>query len=188
MVRYMLSFALALALTVPALSYGQVVKETKAVRVKGKIVKVQGTDQFVVQTTDNKEVPFYTGTSTRYMINGKAARFADFKNGNEVTIMYVPDGDRYVVQQIYVGDEPKPEETFYEGEIVKVVGQDQVVIRTADKKEVIVYVDPKTTYTIGEKDVRFTDLTPGTNVRVDYDLRERRPYARSFRGTVRPRR
>ena len=188
MVRYMLSFALALALVVPPLAQAQATKDVKVVKVKGKWVKVQGTDQFFIQTTDNKEMPFYTATTTRYVIDRKPVKIADFKSGNEVTVVYVVEGDRKVVQQVYVGEEPKEEEgTFYEGQVVKVVGKDQVIIKTADNKEITIYVDPKTTYLFDDKPGVYGDLKPGTTIRVDYDLRERRAMARSIRG-VRPRR
>jgi len=62
------------------------------------------------------------------------------------------------------------------------VGQDQVIIRTADGKEVIVYVNPQTTYSFNDKPGKFVDVQPGSEIRVDYDLRDRRIMARSLLG------
>jgi len=184
MTRTLLSFALALALVVPVSA--QVAKEVEVVKVKGKWVKTSGTDQFVVLTGKDKQVTYYTTPTTRYIIDTKPVKVTDFKEGSDVTVVYVADGDRYVVKHVYVGDEVKEEEaTFYEGKVVKVVGENQVVIQTADNKEVIVFVDPKTTYTFNEKQAVYTDIKPGMDIRVDYQLREKRPYARSIRSVIR---
>ena len=76
---------------------------------------------------------------------------------------------------------PAPAEaTAVEGQIVRVIGQDRVVIRTADGKEVIVYVGPQTTYQLGPQPVTFTDLRPGTPIGVNSDVRDHRFQARRF--------
>jgi len=186
MVRTLLSFALAAALVVPMSVQAQATKEVEVVKVKGKWVKVSGTDQFVVLTGNDKQVTYYTTPTTRYIVDSKPVKVTDFKEGSNVTVVYVADGDRYVVKHVYVGDEPTEEAaTFYEGKVVKVVGENQVVIQTSDNKEIIVYVDPKTTYTFNDKPGVYTDIKPGTEIRVDYQLREKRPYARSIRSVIR---
>jgi len=186
MVRHILSIALVLGLA--SAIQAQTPRDVKVTRVTGRWVKVQGTDQFYIQTADNKEVPFYTGTTTRYVIDRRPVQIADFKAGNEVTVVYVNEGERSVVRQVYSGPDPdeKPA-TFYEGKVMKVVGQDRVVLRTADDKEVTVYVQPKTEYTFNDKPGSFADLLPGATVHVDYDLREQKPIARSVR-SIRERR
>jgi hypothetical protein len=65
-----------------------------------------------------------------------------------------------------------------QGTVVRVVGQDQVVLRTADGKEVIVYVTPQTAYQFTEQGGAFTDLRPGVDIGVNYDTRDRRFMAR----------
>src|SRR5437588_55180 len=71
---------------------------------------------------------------------------------------------------------PPPAGTVLEGQIVRVVGTDQVVLRTADGKEVIVFVTPKTTYLASDQAAVFTDLRPGADVSVNYELRDGRHY------------
>ena len=61
--------------------------------------------------------------------------------------------------------------------MVRIVGKDQVVIRTGDNKEVTVYVEPQTKYVINEQPPRFADFQPGADIRVQYVERDRRPLA-----------
>jgi len=72
--------------------------------------------------------------------------------------------------------------TVVQGTVVRVVGKDQVILRTAEGKEVIVYVSPQTTYTFNEQPGQFTDLRPGADIRVNYDVRDRRNMARGVFG------
>jgi len=73
---------------------------------------------------------------------------------------------------------------FYEGEVLR-VASDRVVLRTAAAPEVVVYVNPQTTYRLGERAVALTDLSPGTPVRVDYVVQDNRPFARGVVARVR---
>jgi translation initiation factor IF-1 len=152
----------------------------KTVKVQGQIVKIGADNQLVVRTADNKEVNFYVSPQTRYMLGEKAGRFSDLKVGGEINGVYVVDGDRQVFNTITLGTAPTNESTLLEGTVVKVVGQDQVVIRTADGKETIIYVSPQTKYTLTEQGGAFTDLRPGAEVRTYYDLRDNRATARAF--------
>jgi hypothetical protein len=68
------------------------------------------------------------------------------------------------------------------GEILRTEGTDRIIVRTTDGKEVIVYTDPKSTYEYDGKAVKFSDFKSGIYVDVDYDLRDRRPYARRIIG------
>src|SRR5690349_5069685 len=52
-----------------------------ATNIRGRIVRVQGTDQFVVRTPENKEMTFYVNPDTRYMMNNQAAKFTDLRVG-----------------------------------------------------------------------------------------------------------
>ncbi len=69
----------------------------------------------------------------------------------------------------------------YQGQVIR-VGTNQVVVRTANGSEVIVNVNPQTTYRIQERAVTLTDLRPGTPVRINYEVRENQPYARTVVG------
>lgn len=187
-----LAVALAAAPSALAQKADVRVKAGKDLRVRGKIVRVQGTDRFVVRTQDNRDVTFYAGEQTRFFVNGKPARFADFKVGTEVNAVYTTRDDRYYLNSVVVGEEiappvkeeapPAAEGTSVQGTVVRVVGSDQVIVKTEDNKEVTIYVAPQTKYVFDERPARFQDLRPGSDIRVQYDVRDRRNVARGIFG------
>jgi uncharacterized protein (TIGR03000 family) len=61
--------------------------------VEGRIVRT-GTDQFVVKTSDNREVTVFTNPQTRYMLNQNPGAFTDIRVGNAVNINVTRQGDR----------------------------------------------------------------------------------------------
>src|SRR4051794_27655392 len=65
-----------------------------------------------------------------------------------------------------------PKGTRVKGHVVRVQGQNQFVIRTADKREVILHTDPRTRFLINERVVRFTDLREKAEVDILFDERE----------------
>jgi len=71
--------------------------------------------------------------------------------------------------------------SVYQGQVVR-VGTNQVVVRTANGSEVIVNVNPQTAFRIQERTVALTDLRPGMPVRINYEVRESQPYARTVVG------
>jgi hypothetical protein len=161
---------------------------------RGKIVRLQGQDQFVVRTANDKEVILFTNPQSRYLINGRPGRFTDLRVGAELNVDYVIQDDRHWVQTVTIGETvvapapapavtpvPAVQDTRVEGTIVR-VADGQVVIKTGENKEVIIHVDPQTRYTFEERQVRFNDLRTGSPVRVEYELRDRRPVARSILG------
>jgi len=176
--------------------------------VNGRIVRT-AQDQFVVQGVDNKSYTFYTNPQTRYWMNNNPIQYSGLQVGSNISAWYAPQGERYYVNRVNVlpagaafpvqeatttqtttvdQQANAPNANYYQGEIVRIVGRDQVVIRTSDGKEVIVYVQPQTTYRLEDRAATFTDLRPGTPIRVDYDMRDRRPYARGILGLRRDRR
>ena len=57
----------------------------------------------------------------------------------------IPHERQYAESVILAEEGAVPDEgTLIEGEIVRVIGTDRVVVRTRDRKEVIVLVDPRT--------------------------------------------
>jgi len=162
---------------------------TDARTLSGRIVRT-GNGQFVVQTRDNRQVTVYTNPQTRYLQGNQAVQFNTLRTGSNVNFGYVMDGDRYIANNVtLVAADQAVEEvpaqpaqgTVVEGKIVRVIGQDQVVIRTSDGKEVIVYVTPQTTYQLGTPQAAtFTDLRVGTPIGVNYDARDNRFMARRF--------
>jgi hypothetical protein len=153
---------------------------------RGKIVRLKGSDQVVVTTTGGKEVTLYSSPTTRYVINGKPARFADLRVGVEIGAAYLERDNRFVVETFTVGAEPQTvpagDATLLEGTVVRVIGEDQVVVRTPQKKEIIVYVGPQTKYLIDDQPAKFADFRTGAEVRIQYDVIDRRNHARSIIG------
>lgn len=158
--------------------------------VRGRIARVRG-EQIVIRSDAGKEVVLVTNDKTRVMLKGKAARIADLRLGLDVSVSYVENDRRLVAETVTVGEstygDPTPagNGTVLEGTVVRVVGDDQVVIRGANKKEVIVYVNPTTKYVFEKQPGRFTDIRSGADIRIEYDVRDRRNWARSIVGVRR---
>jgi len=165
---------------------------------RGRVVRT-GEGQFVVQTPDNRQVTVYTNQRTRYLQGNQPAQFSNLRVGSTVNFGYAMEGERYIADTVTLvpatgtttttteqvpaaGVPAQPAQgTVVQGEIARVIGQDQVVIRTADGKEVIVYVNPQTTYQLNpQQPGRFTDLRPGAPVAVDYNAVNQRNTARRF--------
>lgn len=151
-------------------------------RLRGKIVKLDGDDRFVIRTTDNKEFTLTTTPQAKYVINGKAGRITDLRIGVEVDLGYTVRDDRYYVETVTVGPAATDpaEGTAIQGTVVRIVGEDQVVVKTTDNKEVIIYIQPQTKYLVNDEQARFTDLRSGSIIRVQYDERDQRRLARSI--------
>jgi len=165
--------------------------QPRTVEVQGKIIRT-GTDQFIVQTRDNKQVTLFVNPRTKYLMKDKAVLFTDLRVGVPVTVSYITEGDRFIGNTVNIVEENvQPavpvEGTVLEGEVVRVIGQDQVVVRTAGNKEVIVFVDPKTTYLFDNKPGQFVDLRPGAGITINYDVRDQKNFARRIVGPLRRR-
>jgi Domain of unknown function (DUF5666) len=145
-------------------------KGKKTVYVEGKIERVPGKDNIVIRTTDDKDMTIHVSPKTAYVFAGKTVEFSTLKPGQVVFVEYDQDEDRIIASRI--GDL-----TLVEGEVVRVVDKDQVVLRTPDKKEVIVYVTPETRYQLTTSGGAFTDLRPGTTISVYYNVNDRRNHA-----------
>jgi hypothetical protein len=167
---------------------------------RGRIIKLQGPDQVVIRTSAGKELTLFTSAQTRFMVNGKAVQFTDLRVGAEINADFTVRDGRYIVTQIAVGGAPNapavepapvrpaepvpatPTSLELKGSIVRVVGENQIVIRTANNKEITLFVEPTTKYVVNEQPARFADFQPGADIRVEYIERERRPIARSIFG------
>jgi hypothetical protein len=83
---------------------------------------------------------------------------------------------------------PAAQDTTIQGQVVRVIGQNQVVVRTPDGKEMVVNVNPQTAYTLNDRTAQLTDLQPGSNIGVSYYMQDQRPIARRiFTGPIRNR-
>ena len=176
----------------------QTTVETGAASLEGTIVGVNA-NQIVIRTRENKEVTFVTGPQSRILMNNQPVAFNNLRPGAQVTISYVTQGNTYMVTQLTVQAvqqvpaaqpaqpvqpaQPAAEATIVTGSVVRAIGNDQVVIRTSDGKEVIVYTGPQTVYKYDDRPVQFQEIIrPGTDLRVQYDVRDNRNYARSIFG------
>jgi len=147
--------------------------DVKVTVVEGKIVRVVDKDQIIVRNVQDKEVTVYVTPQTTYQITEKGGAFTDLRPDTNVAVYYDSRDNRYIATRV-VGLQ------MAEGEIVRVVGKDQVIIRTPEKKEITVYVSPQTIYELRPQGGGvITDLQPGSNVNVYYNIQDRQP--RAFR-------
>jgi len=151
--------------------------------VRGKVMHIRAPDNFTVKTAEGSEVLLFATPQSRFMMNGQAVQFADLRIGSDVTATFRCVVDSVTLDASIPNTQPSSAEgTVLEGVVVRTIGEDQVVVRTADQKEVTVYVVPQTTYTFNDQPARFADFRTGADVRVHYDLRDRRNVARSVTG------
>jgi hypothetical protein len=130
--------------------------------VAGQVVRIVGTDQIVVQTIDGTEQVVYVNPNTTFTMNGRPVRVAELRAGTPISVQVTErDGRRIVSQGVGL--------TALEGQVVRTVGTDQVIVRRTDGREVPVYVYPQTRYRLTPQGGVFTDLRPGSNVTVYYD-------------------
>jgi translation initiation factor IF-1 len=156
--------------------------------VRGKVVRVDGQDKIILQTTDNKEIILIANPTTRYLIDGRAGRFTDLRTGATVSATYTNQGNRYIVSSFQVGDaanavvDPAAPAigTSVQGRVVRVEGQDRVILQTTDNKEIVLVSNPTTRYVINGKAGRFTDLRTGVNLRASYVMDGNRYVVNSF--------
>ena len=99
----------------------------------------------------------------------------------DLDVAYVIREDLNVVNTVIIGepDVALADATLVEGAIVRVVGEDQIVVRDRAEKEVIVFVNPQTRFLIDERPARIVDFRQGADVRINVDVRESRNWART---------
>jgi hypothetical protein len=151
--------------------------------VRGRIVRMEMPDRVVIRTAAAKEITVHTTPQTRITMGGRVAQFADLRVGTEVTVDFVIRDGRHMANAIVAGGataEAVRAETV-QGVVIR-VANDMVVVRTGENKEVIVHIDPKTRYVFDERPGRITDVRTGADVRIEYDVRDRRPIARIVSG------
>jgi len=151
----------------------------KGGKMQGHIVRVQGSDRFVIRTADKREVILRTDTRTRFLLNERAIRFADLRPGAEVVILHDDLGD--LASTVTVLPAATEDAEVVEGTIVRVIEpENQVVIRTAANKEFIVFTDARTSFMLNERAVRLVDFRPGVAVRINFHAMKDRNMARSI--------
>jgi hypothetical protein len=156
----------------------------KGTRIQGRVIRMQGPDRFVVRTADKREVLLQTNADTRFLLNNRAARFADIREGVTVDGTFDLVGGQNVINSVTItpaeGGQDVAEGTLIEGTVVRVLEPDnQLVVRTANGQEVIVFADDRTTFTFDDRPGRLVHFQPGTLVRAHVDVRDRKHFARS---------
>jgi hypothetical protein len=148
-------------------------------RIQGRVVRVEGSDRFVVRTADKREVILHANPRTRFLLNERAARFADLREGVEIDAMFDAIEDQNLASSVTIGPA-----NVLEGTVVRVLEEDDVlVLRTADREEVRVALDERTRFMINDRRARLAQFRPGTAVQVNFDVRERTKVARSVVAT-----
>jgi len=137
--------------------------------VRGRIMRASSDpNHLVIQTADGKEMILY--------LDGKREGAFTFETR---------EGKRVLTGLSFglSGDAPAGTAAPMRGTIVRVAGPDrQFVIRTEEGKEVIFHADPKLVYEYDDREAEFTTLRPGVSVNVDYDVRDKKHYARRISG------
>jgi hypothetical protein len=167
-----------------ALAFTQHRGVRKATKIQGHIVRVQGPDQFVVRTTDKREVILHTNSQTRFLLNNRAVRFADLREGAEIAAEFEPMGERKFVGLVTITPagavEEVPAAELVEGTVIRVLEADnQLVVRTARGQEMVLFAGPRTTFTLDERAARLADFRPGTPVRVNFHVIDNKNMMRS---------
>jgi hypothetical protein len=181
---WLVAAIVCVAFTVPALGQRRPAPAPKGTKIQGHIVRVQGTDRFVIRTADKREVILHVNPQTRFLLNERAARFEDLREGAEINAVFDVVEDRNLVSSVIITPggavEAVPAAEIVEGTVLRVIEPDnQIVIRTARGKEMILVAGPKTTFTLDDRTVRLTDFRPGMAVKVNFDVKGQRNMMRS---------
>lgn len=190
-------------LTAAAAAQTQTAPAGTASQLQGRVISA-GNGHFVIQTSDNRQLTVYTNPQTRYLNNNQAANFSDLRAGSNVNFGYTLTDGRYYAGTVNLlppggpapaqGAVPAPAPaqpapavvppaappgpaSVLQGEVVRVIGNNQVVVRTADGKEIILYTGPQTTYLYNDQPAVFTDLQPGMAVNANYTVQNGRHLA-----------
>lgn len=146
--------------------------------IQGRIVRTMK-DHFFVELPDKKQLKLYVHPNSKYRWKNKAIQYGELRVGSSIGVVYVEDGAKNLVESVTIVDADEEDEgTLLEGEVVRIVGEEQVIVRTAAGKEVIVFVGPKTRYHFNDREARFTELRKGVHVGVSYDVDKGRNVAR----------
>jgi len=159
---------------------------------RGRIVKINApNNQIVAKSQDGREVTLYVQQNGRFLRNGQAIRMLDLQVGTVIEAQYLERDNHWWVDEVTVvtenagADQPAAEGTQIQGTVVRIVGQNQVVVRTKDNKEMTIDLNPQTTYMFDNQPGQFRDIQPGQDVRVQYNTVERRTIASRIFGNRR---
>jgi hypothetical protein len=172
--------AIVTSLTEPVTHGGQPADITSDTLIDGRVVRVLGSDQVLVRGNDGTEFPIFVDPTTVFALTGgRTGRLSDLQTGMPISVLFDMRDQRRIARRIM---------TFnaLDGQVVRTIGQDQVVIRGADGRETAIFVDPKTRFRLTASGGAFTDLRPGTNVSVFFNTTNQRNMAHGFFMPARP--
>lgn len=156
---------------------------------RGRVVRVNAANnQIVAKTQDGNEVTLFLQKNGRFMRNGQAVTLAAVTVGTIIEAQYTERDSHWWVEEVTLvtdNDQPAADSTQIQGTVVRIVGQNQVVIRTKDNKEMTIDLVPQTVYSFDNQPGQFRDIQPGQDVRVQYNTRERRTIASRIFGNRR---
>jgi len=186
--RRVLSLRLAWALvlivagfTAPTWAKPPAAAPPKGTRIQGHVVRVQGPNQFVVRTSDNREVILHTHPKTTFLFNERTVRFTDLREKAPVVVLYDETEGRYLASSVTIDDAEEPATEVVEGEVIRVIEpQNQLIVRTVSGKEVILVAHERTTFTLNARSARLVDFRPGTTVKVRFNVKDRKNMAHSI--------
>src|SRR5439155_10317520 len=92
------------------------------------------------------------------------ARFADLTLGAEINADFVVENGQNIANRIAVGTAGATESPLIGAKVVRVVGSDQVVVKTADGQEMTLYTAPPATSSSGYLAPQPTLVQPATIV------------------------
>jgi len=164
---------------------------TNGQQLQGQIVQTAN-DHFIVRTQDGRQVTVYTNPQTRYLQGNNPVQYSNLQAGANISTLYGTQGGRYYANTVTLvpaggtTTQVAPAQgTVLQGQVVRVIGTDQVLIRTNDGREIPVYVTPQTTYTFNDQPGQFTNLQPGTPIGVNYNVTDQRHMASRIFGLPR---
>jgi hypothetical protein len=151
---------------------------------RGRVTRTFANNQFSVKSPEGKEVIFMTRPNQQLALTGKFTRLQEVPNGTEVQVTYVERDNHWYIESLVVDPQNAgaADANTVQGTVVRIVGPDQVIVKTADGKEVTVYVAQQTTYRIDDQPAQITDFQAGQNVRIVTETRDRRLFGRSILG------
>jgi len=158
---------------------------------RGRVVRIDAANnQIIAKSQDGKEVTLYVQKTGRFLRNGQAVRMADIQVGTIIEAQYLERDNHWWVDEVVLvtdATDPAPaaQGTTVQGTVVRVVGTNQVIVRTNDNKEVTIELVPQTVYTFDNQPGQLRDIQPGQDIRVQYDVRDRRSIASRIFGARR---
>jgi Cu/Ag efflux protein CusF len=137
-------------------------------------------NQIVVKDDRGKEHTFHFGKEAKVRLDGKFARFADLKAGDEVVIAYEKADGRMVVRQLRSTRREHATRTAL-GEVKSIsADKKQLTVKDAGGREHTFNLARDAKVQLGEKEGSLADLKTGTEVSVTYqalatNVRSNRP-------------